>query len=92
MPPTHVEFVVAHPSSIGQLLHVDPSPRVLKWARVLVVLGTAAAIANAVPATLLWPSFGAGLYLVGAVLFAGVAVYYAMFLWRANERIARVPL
>lgn len=81
-----------HPASIGQLLHVDPSPRALKWMRVLVVTCTAAAVTAAVSAALQWPSFIAGLDLVGAGFLAAFAIYYAAYLWRIGERVARMPL
>ena len=83
---------MTHSSSIGQLLRVDPSPRALKWARVLVVIGTAAAVTFAVSAAVLWPSFSAGLDLVGAFFFAGAAIYYAVYLRRVSERVARLPI
>jgi hypothetical protein len=83
---------VTHPSSIGQLLYVDPSPRTLKWTRVLVVSGTAAAVTAAMSAALQWPSFISGLDLVGAGFFAGVAIYFVVYLRRLSERVARMPL
>lgn len=83
---------MTHPSSIDQLLHVDPSPRALKWTRVLVVLGTAAAVTAAVSAALQWPSFIAGLDLVGAGFFAGVAIYFVVYLRRVSDWVDRMPL
>ncbi len=52
----------------------------------MVVTGTVTAVAFAVSAALHWPSFIAGLSLVGAGLTGGFAIFYAGSLVRASQR------
>ncbi len=96
MPPTDAGFDVTNSSSIGQLLHVDPSrlsPRALKWMWVAFITSIASAVTSAVSAALQWLSFGAGLSLVMTGVFAGVAIfYYVAYLRRGGERVARTRL